>query len=292
MEMEYQDNKRRGKFVIIVGVVLAVVAGATSFYLINQAQQHAGQGELTRVPVVVAIRAIPARTAITVADVEVRELPLDPANVNGTFSKTTDVVGRLPAVTILQGQLITTNMLASTVQGGAFSILQPEETVSPDSEAWRAISITVPPDLAVGGMLREGEFVDVFVTALVSAPASPAVGTYVTDRSTKIIYQELMILAREGDFYIIRAPVAVAEEILHMQVSGSTTFSMALRPEVDRRGVDATKLGTTTNRIIEKYGLPIPESLHYGLLGGAPQSTVAPFPSPAPSPTPAATQLP
>jgi Flp pilus assembly protein CpaB len=198
----------------------------------------------------------------------------------------------MPAVTILQGQLVTTNMLASTVQGGAFSILQPEETVSPDSEAWRAISITVPPDLAVGGLLKPSEIVDVFVTAVVSAPAQPAAsGDFVSDRSTKIIYQRLMILAREGDFYIIRAPVAVAEEILHLQVAGSTTFSMAMRPEADARGVDAKSLGTTTNRIIEKYGLPIPQSLNYGDLGGAPRSTPAPLPTPA-APVPSPTTLP
>ena len=47
MEMEYKDTNRRGKFVIIIGVVLAVAAGAASFYLINQAQQSAGQGELS-----------------------------------------------------------------------------------------------------------------------------------------------------------------------------------------------------------------------------------------------------
>ena len=287
MEMEYKDNKRRARYVIIAGVVLAVVAGAAAFYLINAAQQSAGQAGLSRVPVVVAIRAIPARTAISAADVEVRSVPLDPTNASGVFSQTTDVVGRLPAVTILQGQLITTNMLASTVEGGAFSILQPEETVSPDSEAWRAISITVPPDLAVGGLLRAGEIVDVFVTAVVDAPtaSSPVGSNFVTDRSTKIVYQQLVILAREGDFYIIRAPVAVAEEILHMQVAGTTTFSMAMRPDEDRRMVDVTGLGTTTNRIIEKYGLPIPEGLNYGSLGGAPHSTVAPFPSPTPPPT-------
>src|SRR5512143_3264051 len=53
MEMEYKDTNRRGKFVIIVGVVLAIVAGATSFYLINQAQNQAGP-EVQLVSVVVA----------------------------------------------------------------------------------------------------------------------------------------------------------------------------------------------------------------------------------------------
>ncbi len=285
MEMEYTDANRRGKLVIVFGVVLAIVAGGAAFYLINQAQQSAGQSEINRIEVVVAVRAIPARTAIAEKDVAIRSVPLDETNINGIYTDPRDVVGRLPAVTILQGQLITTNMLASTVQGGAFSILRPEETVSPDSEAWRAISITVPPDLAVGGLLKEGETIDVFVSAIVNAPAEPALaGEFISDRSTKIIYQELMILAREGDFYIIRAPVAVAEEILHMQAAGTTTFSLAMRPDADQRMVDATELGTTTNRIIEKYGLPIPEGIDYGFLGVAPRSTVAPVPSPSPVP--------
>lgn len=293
MEMEYKDTSRRGKFVIIIGVVLAVAAGAASFYLINQAQESAGQGPLNRVSVVVAVRAIPARTAIDAKDLEVREVPLDNTNSTGVFNDPKDVIGRLPAVTILQGQLVTSNMLASTAQGGAFSILQPEETVSPDSEAWRAISITVPPDLAVGGLLKQGELVDVFATAIVSAPAEPdRAADYVTERSTKIIYQDLMILAREGDFYIIRAPVAVAEEILHMQVTGTTTFSLAMRPDADLRGVDASDLGTTTNRIIEKYGLPIPENLDYDVLGAAPRSTPAPLPTPTPEPTAEASAAP
>lgn len=286
MEMEYRDNNRRGKFVIIAGVVLAVVAGAASFYLISQAQKSAGEGEVNRVDVVVAVRAIPARTAISASDVEVRSVPLDDSNATGVFTKAADVIGRLPAVTILQGQLITTNMLASTVEGGEFSILRPEETVSPDSEAWRAISITVPPDLAVGGLLKQGQTVDVFMSAVIGAPEGAGPGSdFITERATKIIYQDLMILAREDDFYIIRAPVAVAEEILHMQSAGTTTFSMAMRPDVDQRSVDATRLGTTTNRIIEKYGLPIPQSLDLGSLGEAPRSTPTPLPTPTPTPT-------
>ena len=285
MEMEYKDTSRRGKIVIIVGVVLAIVAGATSFFLINQAQQAANQSGVTKTPAVVAVRAIPARTAITAADVEVREVPLDASNANGVFTAVKDVVGRLPAVTILQGQLITTNMLASTAQGGVFSILGPEETVAPDSEAWRAISITVPDDLAVGGLLRAGETVDVFMTAVVAPPAaSPAPsGDFVTDRSTKIVYQQLTILDREGAFYVIRAPVAVAEEILHLEAAGTTTFSLAMRPDADRRTVDVTSLGTTTNRIIQKYGLPFPQALGFG--APPPAATAAPA-------TPAATSLP
>ena len=52
--------------------------------------------------------------------------------------------------------MLTQNMLASAATGGQFSILEPGETVAPDSEAWRAVSMTVPDDRAVGGLLQPG----------------------------------------------------------------------------------------------------------------------------------------
>jgi flagellar basal body-associated protein FliL len=49
MEMEYRDPSRRGKFIVILGVVLALAAGGAAFFLINQAQQQAGQSGLKTV---------------------------------------------------------------------------------------------------------------------------------------------------------------------------------------------------------------------------------------------------
>jgi Flp pilus assembly protein CpaB len=287
MDQEFRDDRRRGRMVIVLGVILAVAAGAGAFYLINQAQQQAGQGELQRVPAVVAIAVIPAREVIEAADVEVRMVPLDPTNASGVIADPAQVVGRIPAVSILQGQIITTNMLASADAGGQFSILGPDETVGPDSEAWRAVSLTVSDDLAVGGLLKVGQSVDVFVTVVISVPeALVAEGTYYADRSTKITYQDMVILAREGAFYIVRAPLTVAEEISHLQATGNATFSLALRPDEDTRIADATVLGQTTNRIIERYGLPIPEVYPEG---SGPLQTPVPTPSPSPTPTPSPT---
>ena len=59
--MEYKDPSRRGRYIVIIGVILAVVAGAAAFYLISTAQQQAGQAGLQRVSVVVALQTIPAR---------------------------------------------------------------------------------------------------------------------------------------------------------------------------------------------------------------------------------------
>jgi Flp pilus assembly protein CpaB len=290
MEMEYQDTGRRGKVIIVLGIVLALVAGGAAFFLISQAQQTAGQQGLPKVPVVVAIQPIAARKPIEATDVEVREVPIDPTNAEGIVSTVDKVIGRVPAVTILQGQLVTTNLLASTASGGQFSILGPADTISPDSEAWRAISVTVPDDRAVGGLLQPNQTVDVFVTATALVPQSlQDLGRYYTDKTTKITYQDMPILAKSGSFYILKATLPIAEEIVHLQASGNANFSLALRPDDDIRIADATGLGATTNMLIRRYGLPIPEVFPPGT-GPIPTAqptakpTVAPSTSPSPAP--------
>ena len=284
MEMEYKDPSRRGRYIVILGVILAVVAGGAAFFLINQAQQQAGQAGLQKVAVVVAIKTIPARKIIEEADVVVREVPLDPTNAQGIVSTPDKVIGRVPAVTILEGQLVTTNLLASSTEGGQFSVLGPDETVGPDSPSWRAISMTVPDDRAVGGLLQPNQTVDVFLSASINVLTNSDTGVgkegYYSDKSTKISYQNMVILAKAGSFYILRVPIDVAEEISHLQASGAATFSLALRPDVDTRQVDASSLGTTTNRVIIRYGLPIPVLF--------PPAT-GPIPTPAPTPVPTPT---
>jgi Flp pilus assembly protein CpaB len=285
MEMEYKDTSKRGKFIVVVGVILALAAGGAAFFLINQAQQQAGQGSLAKVSVVVATRAIPARKPVEAADVEVREIPLDATNAEAIIVKQPDeVIGRVLAVTALQGQMLTQNMLASSVTGGQFSILQPGETIAPDSEAWRAVSLTVPDDRAVGGLLQPGMTVDILTSATINVPQDLLTeGNYYTDKSTKITYQNIVILARTSTFYVIKATLKVAEEISHLQASGTATFSLVLRPEADVRQVDASKLGETTNMLIRKYGLPVPQVFPPG---NGPIPTAEPTPTPPPSAAP------
>jgi Flp pilus assembly protein CpaB len=290
MEMEYRDTSRRGKIIIVLGVVLALGAGAAAFFLINQAQEQAGQAGLQKVSVVVARQTIPARKPIEETDLEVRLVPIDPTNAQGIVSTTDKVIGRVPSVTILQGQLVTTNLLASTASGGQFSILGPSETVTPDSEAWRAVSITVTDDRAVGGLIQPNETVDVFVTATVNVPQEVLdAGRYYTDKTTKITYQDMLVLAKSGTFYIVKASLPVAEEIAHLQASGSASFSLALRPDEDVRIADSSRLGATTNMLIKRYGLPVPEIFPPGR---GPIPTAAPTASPSTSPAPSGSATP
>ena len=170
------------------------------------------------------------------------------------------VIGRMPAVTILEGQLVTTNLLASSAEGGGSPSSAPRRRSRPESPTWRAVSITVPDDRAVGGMIVANETVDVFVTASINVLTDPrpVPAGYYSDKSTKISYQDMTVLAKTGTFYVLRAPIDVAEEILHLQASGGAEFSLALRPDIDTPPGGHVQLGTTTNEVIIRYGLPIP----------------------------------
>ncbi|HET7704352.1 MAG TPA: Flp pilus assembly protein CpaB [Candidatus Limnocylindrales bacterium] len=289
--MEYRDPSKRGRWIVIIGIVLAVAAGGAAFFLINQAQQQAGQGALQKVAVVVAARPIPARKPVEAEDLLVREIPIDETNADAiAVRKPEDLVGRVLAVTVFQGQMLTTNMLASTTTGGQFSILEPGEQVTAESEAWRAVALTVPDDRAVGGLIVAGMTVDVFLSAQVNVPADlMAEGEYYTDKSTKITYQNMIVLAKTGTSYIVKTTLAQAEEISHLVASGNAQFSLVLRPEADVRFADASKLGETTNLIIQRYGLPVP--VNYPA-GNGPVATAAPTPTPSAPAAPGGSPVP
>lgn len=219
-------------------------------------------------------------------------MPIDPTNANGIYTDVNKVIGLIPGVNILDGQPIYANFLVSSEQGGQFSILAPGETLAPDSPEWRAVSLTIPDERAVGGSVTSGDHVDVFLTATVLVPQGlQDGGTYYTDKSTKITYQDIEVLAKTGTNYVIKVTLATAEEIAHLQATGQTQFSVALRPVEDTRAVDASRLRETTNMIIQRYGLPVPQVYPAGkgpIVTPPPLVSPTPLPSspPAPSPTP------
>ncbi len=304
MEMEYKNPSRRGRWVILLGLVLAVGAAAGSFYLISTAQQQAGHGTLQVTTAVVAARPLPAKTTLAASDLVVRsDIPLDATtSIPGVVATSTDqLVGRILGVDVAQGQLVTLNLLTSTSVGGQFSLLGPNETVAPNSDAWRAVSITVADDRAVGGMLAAGMTVDVLMSLAIppipsaapspgATPAPAASGVaYVAGLSTKVTYQKMTILARQGTYYILKATLPVAEEITQASLDGAM-FTLLLRPDKDARILDVSKLGATTSRILQRYGLLIPQA--YPVAGGFPSNPPIPAITPPPSPSPAGSAVP
>ena len=162
------------------------------------------------------------------------------------------------------------------------------------------MSLTVTDDRAVGGMLGPGMLVDVFMTASVNVPQSVLdEGTYYTDQSTKISWQDMEILSRQGTFYIVKATLPVAEEISHLQAAGNAQFSMvaaARRRHADPRRELARRDDQPDHRALRPAGPgdvsegrrpdrdppPIPEITPAPSVDPAAIGEAAPSASPAP----------
>ena len=261
MELEYSNqNSRRSKLYIAVGVIVALLVAAT-VYIALQAAGLTQAEQVEMRTVVVAVNSIAARQPITAADVTTRQVPVDPTNT-AAFDTVDQAVGRLTGVAIPAGQLIAPNLLASTTEGMTFSILAPGQAFDPDGPDLRAISLTVPASNAVAGTLVPGQRVDLLVTMPINplagqaAPVDPAAPVeFLAGPSTKVTLQSLTILARDGDIYILRSDLATAEKITELTAAGGQ-FTMALRPEQDDRTAETE--GSTIDRLVEEYDFPVP----------------------------------
>ncbi len=261
MELEYSaHNSRRSKVYIGAGIIIALLVAAT-VYLALQASGLNAAGEVEMRNVVVAVREIPARTAIADGDVAVRSIPADPTNETA-FASLDEVLGRVVGVPLATGQLMSRNVLASTTEGQTFSILEPGQEFDPGGPDLRAVSLTVADSNAVAGTLVPGQRVDLIVTL----PVNPELGQtntqsvadgaqYVAGPSTKVTLQDVTILARTGGVYIVRTDLDTAEKIAELQAVGGV-FTMVLRPEEDDRQAETE--GSTVDQLMEEYGFPVP----------------------------------
>ena len=279
MEFEYSDtNKRRAKLYIGVGLVIALVVAGGVYLVMRQASLQSG-GKVEQRNVVVAVRNIPSRKPIEEGDVTVRAVPADSTN-QSAYQRIDEVLNRVSGVSISAGQLITRNMLASAAEGQAFSILEPGASFDPAGPDWRAVSVSVPDDRAVAGLLQPGQRVDLVVTMPVNPelgptpnpsatpdPSSTPAEPVIPGPSTKVTLQALTILARNGAMYILRADLATAEQIAEMQAAGGQ-FALALRAEEDGR--TATTLGSTIDMLLEQFGFPVPRPPDFGQVSPTP----------------------
>jgi Flp pilus assembly protein CpaB len=266
VELEYSDrNSRRSKVYIVVGIIVALVVAATVFVAL-QASGLTGEVEVETRTVVVAAADIAGRQTIAEADVTTREVVADPANTSA-FAAADEVIGRITAVPVPAGQILAPNLLASTTEGQTFSILAPGEEFDPEGPDYRAVSVTVADANAVAGTLTAGQRVDLVVTMQVPAPADDGApadedegpqsdARLIGGPSTKVTLQQMLILARNGELYILRADLPTAEKIAELTAAGGT-FTMVLRPEQDDRQAETE--GSTLDSLIEEFEFPAPE---------------------------------
>jgi Flp pilus assembly protein CpaB len=304
MTDDFVAERRRRRFVLIGGLGLGLVAAVAVYFLLTR--PNAGPATPTPPPksIVVTTVAIKAHTQILSNMVKTDTVPNDPAwDVAAT--DVSDVVGQVALVDIPLGAPVLETMISGGTAGGV-SILGPDETVGPDSPIWRAVSITVPADRAVGGLIGTGDRVDIVVTMApqlydptgglvgVNDPGHPALfGQVYSDSTTKVTLTDIEILQASADssVYILKVDEHQAEQIAHIQSSLDNQFTLLLRPQADTRSFDPAGYGQTNNSLFNLYAFPIPVQINVaasaspGLPSPSP-SGVLPSGSPVESPSP------
>jgi len=303
MTDDFVAERRRRRFVLIGGLGLGLVAAVAVYFLLTRPNQGTAVATPPPKTIVVAALAIAAHTQITADMVKTDQVPDDPA-WNGTATDPSKVVGQVALVAIAAGQPVQNSMLSG--QSGELPIIPPDETIGPDTPLWRAVSITVPNERAVGGLINTGDHVDIIVTMApqlydptgglvgVNDPGHPALfGQVYSDSTTKVTLTDIEILQASADssMYILKVDEHQAEQIAHIQSSLDNQFTLTLRAQADTRTFDPAGYGQTNNSLFNLYAFPIPVQINVaasaspGLPSPSPSGPL-PSGSPAESPSP------
>ena len=291
MEMEFNDgSRRRRRLLMILGILLAVVAAAIAFSAGSKPVETGPAPQIPTRDIVVAAVDIPSQTIVDASMLTIRTVPDDPAFATA-LGDASGILGRVTAVPVAQGQPMSLGLFAQPVSG-EFSILAPDETIAPDSPVWRAVSLLVPRERAVGGKLLAGQHVDVIATLPISILVEDDQGNlvdkptqegYYSDSSTKSTLTDLEILYTEPDtgVYVLKVDLNQAEELSAMVSVPAAQFTLALRPDTDLRDIDRNTYGDTLNSILARYGFPLPQTIQVDRF---PEQRPRPLPTPTPAP--------
>ncbi|CAN5776511.1 hypothetical protein BH23CHL7_BH23CHL7_06290 [soil metagenome] len=319
-------SPRRRRLLIILGIFLAITAGLMAWAI---GQGNRATSEVRTQPVVVAAQDVAARTELVAEFLAIREVPED-AVLAQAYTSIEQAVGLTTGVPIYADQQITPNLFVDT-QDDPIGIFDPDEVIGPDSPFWRAFSITVPRERAVGGILQDGDRVDLIVSvdlnvAGVLVPTEDEEGNIVlvpqespvpffnpegeleglrSGMSTKVTIPDLLILKSDIDFdtYIVRVDIAQAEQLTQVMrdpavgSAANDPFTLALRSRADTRELDLEALGQTLDRFVEFYRFAVPLLFDIEELLGYPFNPIIVPPSPdtpgqSPAPEPQVTPAP
>lgn len=255
-------SKRRARLILILGVVLAIAAGAGTFIYASSAQTV----QPTVIPttgVLVAAREIPAKTALTAADLRVQEYNLD-AKPASALAKPEEAIGKITTVAISVGEPILASKF-SDPKNPVFLVipttaLDANGNIKSDTPNYRALSITVPDANAVGGALAPGDVVDIIFTMTID-PAkyfTTPRQSLTSDFTAKIILERVPILARAAAVYTIRTDALTAEQLAYLSASGGS-LQMILRAPKDERATGS--VGTTFEDMFRRFNLALNDKL-------------------------------
>ncbi|MGQ9687875.1 MAG: Flp pilus assembly protein CpaB [Desulfobaccales bacterium] len=162
-------------------LMLALVFGAMATFMamgwLKSQSRKVVQQKTETVPVVVAVKEVPAAVALSGDQVKVREWPAD-SPLPGKFSRLEDVEGRVTAVPLSPGEPILEAKLAPKgVIPGLTALLSPDK---------RAMTVKVDEASGVAGFLNPDNRVDVVVTV--------DKGDFNKDPISKVVLQNIRVL--------------------------------------------------------------------------------------------------
>jgi Flp pilus assembly protein CpaB len=159
-----------GRLFIIVGLILAVLAGAGVFFL-SGTIGGGGVGGAGAVKVVIAKQAIPSRHAITADDLDIQSVSGQFTSVNNTYANKSDVVNLVAEIQISKGSVITSDMLARDV-----GLVPTSATPAylPLATGYVAYTIPTGEQQGVAGNITLGDYITVISSASITVFATGA----------------------------------------------------------------------------------------------------------------------
>ena len=252
-------SRRRARLVLVVGVLIAILAGAGTF-LLSSGTNSAAPPPVATTDVLVASHDIPSRTALTAADLKVQKYPTDIAPVSA-MTRAEDVLGKIVQVPISAGEPILPTKFAAA-GAATFTVFPPNaqpvvgQPIAAGTPDYRALSITIADANAAGGAVQVGDIVDLLFTFQFD-PAKFLTGNdtnRIPDFSSKVVLQNVVILSRLAAVYTIRTDAQTAEKIAYMNSAGGQ-MQMLLRQAQDQR--QAATAGATFGDVF-KFGIKVP----------------------------------
>ena len=249
---------------LIVGLLFALGAGATTFFVANTAKSEA-PAPIPTSNIVVAAREIPAKTQITAADLKLVKMNSEVVPPTA-LTNPQEIVGRITITSISVGEPILPTKLGGP-NGQVFVVIPADAlgetgTPKPGSPNYRAMSITIPDGQAAGGNIQPGDIVDILFTMNISPEKlfknpNPSVNS--TDASARIVLERVPILARALAVYVIRTDAATAERIGYIQASGGTMQMLLRGPKDDRA---SGTVGASFDNIQPDWKIHIPQKIN------------------------------
>jgi pilus assembly protein CpaB len=252
-------SRRRARLVLIVGILIAVLAGVATFTLSSGTKTEAPPPVATT-DVLVAARDLPARSALTAADIKLQKFPVDLAPT-AAIAKPDEVIGKIVQVPLAALEPILPGKFAAA-GAASFTVFPPNaqpaagQSIPPGTPDYRVVALTVTDAMASGGAIQVGDNIDIMLVQNLEV-SKFFLGTdpnRVPDFFAKIIMQNVPVLARAASLYTIRTDAQTAEQLAYIAASGGQ-LQFLLRAGLDQRTV--TTQGATFGPVYQRFKYPV-----------------------------------